>query len=321
MIGRTALTVAALFLIAAVAGSHWEWALPTGVAAPAVPTDNPMSAAKVALGRRLFYDADLSIDGTMSCASCHEQKYAFADANRTRAGVHGDPGRRNVPGLANVAWLPSLTSADPRVTTLEAQAAIPIFGLTPVEMGMHGRESEIPRRLSRDACYRHQFRAAFPESRGRIDMTSVTMALASFERSLVSFNAPADRGVLSREANAGKTVFGRACASCHSGPNLTDGRFHAILPANPVDRGLAEVTGRPDDESRFRTPPLRNVAVTGPWFHDGSAGTLREAIDRHGTALDADETTQVLAYLEALTDTRFIENRDFAYPDDPCHKG
>lgn len=317
MIGRAALALSALILTAAVA-APWVWPLPAGVAAPVIPADNPMSAAKVALGRRLFYDADLSIDGTMSCASCHEQKHAFADGNTTRPGVHGDAGRRNVPGLANVAWLPVLTGADPRVTTLEAQAAIPIFGLTPVEMGMHGSEQEIPRRLSRDTCYRRQFRNAFPERRGRIDMTAVAMALASFERSLVSFDTPADRGALSSEAGAGKAVFGRVCASCHAGPQFTDGRFHPILPVNAADRGRAEVTGRAEDERRFRTPPLRNVAVTGPWFHDGSARTLREAVARHPVTLDASATDQLLAYLEALTDRGFVTNPAFTYPDRPC---
>jgi cytochrome c peroxidase len=165
VIGRAALAPSALVLTAAVA-APWRWTLPAGIAAPMVPADNPMSAAKIALGRHLFYDADLSIDGTMSCASCHEQKHAFADGNPTRPGVHGDAGRRTVPGLANVAWLPVLTAAGPRVTTLEAQAAIPIFGLSPVGMGMHGSEREIPRRLSRDACYRRQFRKAFPRAPG-----------------------------------------------------------------------------------------------------------------------------------------------------------
>ncbi|MDJ0277669.1 cytochrome c peroxidase [Sphingomonas sp. 2R-10] len=317
MIGRAALALSALILTAAVA-APWRWTLPAGVVAPVVPADNPMSAAKVALGRRLFYDADLSIDGTMSCASCHEQKHAFADGNTTRPGVHGDAGRRNVPGLANVAWLPVLTAADPRVTTLEAQAAIPIFGLTPVKMGMHGSDQEIPRRLSRDACYRRQFRAAFPDRRGRIDMSSVTLALASFERSMVSFDTPADRGNLSREASAGKAIFGRICASCHSGPNFTDGRFHAVLPVNKTDRGLAETTGQAEDDGRFRTSSLRNVAVTGPWFHDGSARTLGEAIARHPIRLNAADMDGLLAYLEALTDRGFIENPAFAYPDDPC---
>lgn len=317
MIGRAVLALATLALSAAVA-APWRWTLPTGVSPPPVPAGNPMSAVKVALGRRLFYDADLSIDGTMSCASCHEQKRAFADGNPTRPGVHGDAGRRNVPGLANVAWLPSLTWADARVTTLEDQASIPILGLTPVEMGMHGGEREITHRLSRDACYRRHFRAAFPERRGRIDMTSVAMALASFQRSMVSFDAPADRNTLSPQGDAGRALFARACASCHAGPNFTDGSFHAILPLSSEDRGLAEVTGESGDEGRFRTPSLRNVAVTGPWFHDGAAPTLSDAVVRHGTSLTDAERDQVLGYLEALTDNAFIANPAFAYPDDGC---
>lgn len=317
MIGRAALALSALILTAAVAAPR-HWTLPAGVAAPDVPADNPMTPAKVALGRRLFHDADLSIDGTLSCASCHEQKRAFADGNPTRPGVHGDAGRRNVPGLANVAWLPSLTWADAGVTTLEAQATIPILGLTPVEMGMHGNEREIARRLSRDRCYRRQFRAAFPERRGRIDMAGVAMALASFQRSMVSFDAPADHGLLSPAASAGKALSGEVCASCHAGRNFTDGRFHAILPVDQADRGLAEATGRVEDEGRFRTPPLRNVAVTGPWFHDGSAPTLRQALARHPIALDEAGMDRVLVYLEALTDRTFIDNPGLAYPDRPC---
>ena len=97
---RLGLALASLVLVAA---ASWEWTLPAGVRLPSVPTDNPVSAAKIELGRRLFYDADLSVDGTMSCATCHEQHRAFADGNAMHGGVHGDPGRRNVPGLANVA--------------------------------------------------------------------------------------------------------------------------------------------------------------------------------------------------------------------------
>ncbi len=130
----------------------------------------------------------------------------------------------------------------------------------------------------------------------------------------------ADRGALSSEAKAGKAVFGRVCASCHAGPQFTDGRFHTILPVNAADRGLAEVTGKAEDEGRFRTPTLRNVAATGPWFHDGSARTLRQAVTRHPVTLDASETDQLLAYLEALTDRGFMENSAFAYPDRPCAK-
>lgn len=317
MIGRLALAAGSLlFLIAA--ASPWRWALPDGVAPPPVPRDNPMSVAKVALGHRLFYDADLSIDGTMACATCHEQKHAFADGNTTHPGVHGDPGRRNVPGLANVGWLPSFTWGDPRVRTLEAQAAIPIFGTTPVEMGMRGQEAEIARRLERDPCYVRLFREAFPDRGGRIDAVTVAMALASFERTLVSRGAPADRGDLSPMARRGRAVFARDCAACHAGADFTDGRFHAIEPPHGVDRGLAEVTGRAGDAGKFRTPSLRNVAMTGPWLHDGSAATLADAIARHPGTLRPGESGEVIAYLTALTDPGFLTDPAFAYPDTVC---
>lgn len=148
-----------------------------------------MTTAKVELGRRLFYDADLSANGTMSCATCHEQKHAFADGNRTHPGVTDESGRRNVPGLANVAWFTPLNFADPAATTLETQAATPVFGTHPVEMGMAGREAEIGKRLGRDSCYQMMFARAFPENSGRIDFPNVARALASFERTLISYGS------------------------------------------------------------------------------------------------------------------------------------
>jgi cytochrome c peroxidase len=149
-------------LIAASTSSYWGWHLPDGMEPPSAPTDNPMSAAKVELGRHLFYDADLSANGTLACAGCHEQKRGFADGNATRPGVHGDPGRRNVPGLANVGWMTHLTLADPRIDTLEAQALVPLFGEHPVEMGMKGLEAELPRRLGTNTCYTTMSSGPFP---------------------------------------------------------------------------------------------------------------------------------------------------------------
>ncbi len=314
---RVALAVsAALFLVAAAAPT-FDWALPTGMAAPPVPADNPMSDAKVALGRRLFYDADLSVDGTMACATCHEQRRGFADGNRTHAGVHGDPGRRNVPGLANIAWRRSYTWGDPRVTTLEAQVAIPLTGSAPVEMGMARKTAEFARRLGADGCYRRMFTAAFPRTRGRIDQTSVSRALAAFQRTLVSTDAPIDYDAAPPR---GAAIFKAKCASCHSGRDLTDDRFHRLRPAEARDRGLGEVTGRPADDSAFRTPSLRNVAVNGPWLHDGSAATLAQAIAAHPTA-DPTDTPALVTYLHALTDRRFLTDPRFSYPDGICRPG
>jgi cytochrome c peroxidase len=319
------LLLATLLLIGA--GLPWTWSLPPGEAPPPVPVGNAMGAAKVELGRRLFYDADLSANGTLSCAGCHEQHRGFADGNRTRPGVHGDPGLRNVPGLANVAWLPRLTIADPAITSLEAQVAVPLLGEHPIEMGMKGMEAELPRRLGADACYRRMFARAFPEHRGRIDIATVSAALAAFERTLISLDSPHDRArrgqadALSMSARQGERLFAdKGCASCHAGRDFSDGAYHRLEPATAADPGLAEKTGLASDAGRFRTPPLRNVAVTGPWWHDGSAQTLDVAILRHGRKLTDPERIAIRAFLDSLTDRTFLTDPRFAMPDEACGK-
>ncbi len=323
-------TLAALASVTAATagGGSAQW--PAGVSAPPIPADNPTTPAKVALGRRLFHDADLSIDGTMSCASCHEQHRAFAHSSRTRPGVTDEPGRRNVPGLANVAWARTLTWADSRLTTLEAQVAVPILGDHPVEMGMKDNEAEIPKRLSADPCYISMFEDAFPELGGHIDMVTVARALAAFQRTMTSYDTPYDhfragrRDALSPLARKGITLFEAHCASCHTGPNFSDGRYHRLADPAPNgggDLGLGEVTGRLDDNGRFRTPNLRNVGLTAPYLHDGSADTLADAITRHGQAvpdLRPREEAAVIAMLEGLTDRRFVTDPRFAYPDKLC---
>ncbi len=317
---RIFLLIAGLLLSGVVAARvpEWHWSLPVGVQAPVVLVDNGMTEARVALGRRLFYDADLSVDGTMACAACHEQNHGFADGNRTRPGVHGDPGRRNVPGLANVGWYGPLTWADPRLTTLEAQAEVPVLGDHPVEMGMKGQEAEIVARLGRDPCYVRMFRKAFPEERDVIAMATVAKAIAAFERTLVSFGSAYDRGRLSDEARRGQALFGRECAGCHTGPHFTDGQFHRLEPVVAADRGVGEITGRAEDDGRFRTPGLRNVALTAPYFHDGRSDGLAEAIDRHGLAIPVVEQGELIAFLEALTDRKFVANSRLAMPDRAC---
>lgn len=276
--------------------------------------------ARVSLGRRLFYDADLSRDGTMSCATCHEQRHGFSDGNRVHPGVTDEPGRRNVPGLANVARFSPLTWADPRQTTLEKQAAVPVFGTHPVEMGMAGMQEEIPKRLGRDPCYRQMFAAAFPGHDQKLDFAKISRALADFERSLISRDAPFDRHRLSSEATAGWAAFHRSCASCHKGPDFTDMTFHRLSPPDPAapDQGLFETTGRQADRGRIRTPSLRNVAVTGPYWHDGSAPTLDDAIRRHGLNLTPDKTRAIKVFLNALTDDKFLNNQDFSLPQTAC---
>jgi cytochrome c peroxidase len=282
-----------------------------------------MNDAKVALGRRLFYDADLSANGTMACATCHEQHRGFADGNSTHPGVHGDPARRNVPGLANVAWAKSLTWADPRIRTLEAHVLVPVLGERPIEMGMKGQEAEIKRRLAADPCYRTMFADAFPARAGRIDMGSIAAALAAFERTLIALDTPYDRAraggpALEPLAKAGAAVFRRDCASCHSGRDFTDGRFHQVVAFTPGDRGLSEISNRVADGGRFRTPGLRNVALTAPYLHDGSAPTLGEAVRRHSGFQNKEDLPAIEAFLGSLTDGGFVRDPRFSLPKEAC---
>jgi cytochrome c peroxidase len=295
------------------------------VSRAATQPSEPARSARIELGRRLFYDADLSINGTMSCATCHEQHHGFADGNRTHPGALDDPGRRNVPTLANVGDFPRLTWADPRLTSLETQVAVPVFGDHPVEMAMKGHEAEIARRLNRDPCYRTQFAAAFPESDGAIDYPRVASALAAFERALVSRGSDWDKSALVGQARQGERIFRRDCASCHSGVNFTDSRYHRIgaaPPADAADPGLAEVTGRASDRGRFRTPSLRNVTVSAPYLHDGSAPTLDAAIAAHTriAPLKPEQRSAVTAFLASLTDRTFLTNPAFALPQTACGK-
>jgi cytochrome c peroxidase len=135
---------------ATLAAEGWHWSIPDWLPPPPVPDDNPMTAAKVDLGRHLFYDARLSADGTVACASCHDQAMGFAVGRTTAIGLGGTLGHRNAPGLANVGYLPVLTWGNPLIDTLERQALIPMFGTAPVEMGGAGQEQVIFDRLSAD---------------------------------------------------------------------------------------------------------------------------------------------------------------------------
>ncbi len=306
------------------------WRLPAYIAASAVPAGNPMDAgpvgaARIALGRRLFHDADLSMDGTMSCATCHDPAKSFADSVRARPGVHGDPGLRNAPSLLNVAWLTPLTWGNAQLTTLEEQALVPITGDDPVEMGMKGQEAELARRLSASRCYRNLFRKAFPATKGRMDFASVALALAAFQRTIVSYDTTWDRArqggdPLGEDARRGERAFGAVCASCHAGPHFTDMRFHRLgsNAAETIDRGLARVTLRDEDAGLFRTPSLRNASLTAPYLHDGSAATLTDAIDRHGIALTPAERTDILTFLDTLTDNTVASNPRFVLPGARC---
>ncbi|WHO37261.1 cytochrome-c peroxidase [Sphingobium sp. AP49] len=305
----------------------WRWpALPAGVAAPSIPADNGMSAAKVALGRRLFYDRALSADGSMACADCHQQEKGFADGLSTHRGVMGDMGVRNVPGLANVAWRSGLTWTEAGLSTLEQQAMVPMTGTKPVEMGLAQDDAGLARRIGADPCYRRMFAAAFPGAQGGVGFAEVTAALAVFQRTMISFGSAHDRGALSPLAARGAAQFKAAgCADCHSGTDLTDSKTHYVGTSAPREADSAAYGGKPlppgvePPPEQFRTPSLRNVAVTGPWLHDGQSPTIESAIRRHAAPMLADvDMPALLAFLDALTDHDFLNNAALARPPATC---
>lgn len=287
--------------------ADWTWDLPPGVPAPVVPADNPMSRVKFELGRRLFYDRRMSANGTKACAGCHVQAQAFTDGLARSVGSTGEVHPRGSMMLANIGYASVLTWANPNEVRLEHQALTPMFGEQPVEMGMSGKEDVLLARLRADSTYRALFREAFPDLPEPIVLETITKALATFERGLVSFDSPYDRARLRHDATAmtpaarrGERLFfseRTECFHCHGGLILSgsvnyvgkgtpDIEFHnnalyAIGPQGryPADNpGLAQFTQRPRDDGAFKAPSLRNVAVTAPYMHDGSIATLEEVV-------------------------------------------
>lgn len=368
---RVGLMIGAWVILSGSAMFVYDWRLPAWLPIPTVPADNPMSVEKVELGRHLFYDKRLSGDQSMSCASCHHQDKAFTDGLAVAEGITGQKGARSAMSLANVAYLPVLTWANPNLTALEVQALVPIFGEHPVEMGMAGREKELFARLQADPVYQRLFAQAFPAEAARgsdalYSLSMVTKAIASFERSLLSFDSPYDRykyggqkDALSSAALRGEALFfgeKMECYHCHGSFNFTDNIQHSKLPlaekgfhntglynvdghgsypkANP---GIRELTGDSDDEGKFRTPTLRNVALTAPYMHDGSIATLQQVIRSHyakagragagpqganplrsslieGFEVSEKEVSDLVAFLNTLTDHTFVQNPSHANP-------
>jgi cytochrome c peroxidase len=290
-------------------GAGYPWELPPGFPQPKVPADNLMTAAKVELGRFLFYDTRLSGDGTFSCGTCHEQRIAFTDGKARAVGHTGQVHPRGAMSLANVAYAPVLTWADPTMRRLEAQALVPMFGQDPVELGLAGREAELLARLKAEPRYPAMFVAAFPGEPSPTTVGNVTRAIAAFERTLLSGRSPydlyrtsADPRAMSPAALRGEDLFfaGRTrCFRCHGGFAFTETvdfvgkglpgiEFHNTGLYNlnasgaypPPNTGVHAMTRQPGDMGRFKAPSLRNVALTAPYMHDGSIRTLIDVV-RH----------------------------------------
>jgi cytochrome c peroxidase len=286
------------------------------------PPGNPVTAAKAALGRKLFFDKRLSRDRSISCAVCHDPQLAFSDRQPVAVGIDGRKGTRRTPRLINRAYGRSFFW-DGRAKTLEEQALQPIEN--PLEMDLSLEQAVV--RLSADPEYAAAFRQVFqatPEPR------YVAMALATYVRTIVSGDSRYDRYVageadaLNAAERRGLELFrGKAsCVVCHLGPNLTDEDFHNTgvgWEQGPAqDLGRARLTEEERDKGAFRTPTLREVASAAPYMHDGSLKTLEDVVDFYsdggqpnayldGELLRLDlteaEKDDLIAFLRALNGT------------------
>lgn len=287
-----------------------------------VPDDNPLTAEKVALGKRLFSDPILSADRSVSCATCHDPERAFTDDRPKAVGVYGRTGPRRVPKLVNRGYGRSFFW-DGRIPTLEEQVLQPVVNSLEMDLPL----AEAVERLKADETYAELFLAAFGQPP---DENALANALASYVRTILSGGSRYDRYVageseaLNERERLGLEIFRTKgnCVTCHLGPNLTDESFHntgiGFADGRFVDDGRFTVTEDPRDRGAFKTPTLRDVALTAPYMHDGSLTTLERVIedyDRGGTPnpqldpeiqklnLSEPEKEALAAFLRTLTGT------------------
>jgi cytochrome c peroxidase len=270
------------FAATAVADEPFAVSVPKGLAELRVPKDNPLSAKKVELGRQLYFDARLSKDNTVSCASCHDPAKGWSNGEAVATGIRGLKGDRSAPTIVNAGYQ-MFQFWDGRAQELEGQALGPIQN--PIEMDM--KLEELETKLNQIDGYRRQFKEVFGTD---VTRDGIAKAIAAFERTILSANAPFDRfkagdqKALSEAAQRGmKVFFNRAqCSSCHSGPNFTDGAFHNIgmgMAKKEPDVGREKLTKLLGDRGSFKTPTLREIARTAPYMHNGSKKTLDEVVD------------------------------------------
>ncbi len=304
------LATAATLALAAADPAPYQWHLPRGFPAPAVPADNPMLDAKVALGRRLFFETRLSVTRQYSCASCHDPARAYSDGRARAVGATGSILPHGAMSLVNVAYNISFGWSRPELRSLESQMRVPLFNAHPVEMGLAGAEGAVCDLLAGDPEYLAAFNESFPLDPAPVTIDHVIKAIAAFERTLIFGDSPFDRYVfqgdhdaITRQAKRGMALFYSSrsgCGSCHSGFNF-EGNW----------RDSKGETGPPRFDGRFRVPTLRNIALTAPYMHDGRFETLGDVIDHHagGSRLSPRQREDLIAFLEALTDAELARTQ------------
>lgn len=355
MIFLTRITCSLVF-VATLSAADFEWNLPKGFPRPPVPAANPMSVEKVELGRYLFYDKRISFNGKESCGTCHRQELAFTDGRAHAEGTTGQSHPRSSMSLVNVAYAPTLTWANPELRSLEEQALGPMLGEHPIELGLKGHEQEFLKAVRSDPVYQRLFPLVFGREGDIYTLENVAKSLAAFERTIISMRSPYDRyrwggdqSAISDAAKRGEIVFNSSeragCFQCHGGWNFSGGiRFEGSRPAQghgeffntgastyaEPNRGIFEYTLRPEDVGKFQPPTLRNIALTGPYMHDGSLATLEEVIAHYeagGKMADPNkshilrpfrltdtEKRDLIEFLESLTDTELLRDPRWADP-------
>ena len=327
------------------ANQAYALALPAHFSRPTLPENNPMTTAGIELGRRLFFDPILSADSSQACASCHLPERAFTDGRKVAVGIKGRLGRRNAQSLANAAFQYKGLFWDGRAATLEEQALIPVED--PKEMGHSW--TAVEQALRRHPSYPGWFNEAF----GIADTSQLTRelaakALAQFERTLISADSKYDRVMQAEDTfteleDRGRQIFfdlseelpQGECGHCHTPPLFTDQTYmnNGLDEASELggfqDKGRGEATGQYYDNGRFRVPSLRNVALTAPYMHDGRFATLEEVAGHYNRGGHPSENVDpkirklhlsdidqqaLVAFLETLTDSSFVNNPEFHDP-------
>lgn len=305
------------------------------------PWDNPSTVEGVSLGRKLFYDPILSGDSTQSCGSCHNQEYNFSDNGlQFSVGIDGISGNRNSMVITNLAWARNFFW-DGRSPQLEDQALEPVPN--PIEMHLNWDDAIV--RLKNHPTYPKEFYRAFQTF--EIDSNLVAKALSQFMRTLISHQSkydevfatnPPNLSLFTPEELRGFEIFNNEegdCFHCHGGVLFTDNAFHNNgLDEVPSDSGLYNVTKNPGDVAKFRSPTLRNIALSPPYMHDGRFATLSEVIDHYsfglhesptvdplmkkidqgGLLLSSSDKDALIAFLKTLTDSSFVQNPAYANP-------
>ncbi|MBK9271391.1 MAG: di-heme enzyme [Saprospiraceae bacterium] len=321
------------------------------------------------LGHFLFFDPLLSANGSKSCASCHDPVFSYSDGYKHSVGLYGDHVRRNTPSLLNVSERIALSWANDTLRSLESQMLRPLFSTHPPEMGVTGHEESILYNLSQKKYYQKAFKKIFPQSDPGIQFPNIIKAIAAYQKKLNSYNSAYDRYLESKDTaqfgyreKAGMDLFFSdrlSCGNCHNGRNLDEpdrgfeyanvGLYYCEEWYPNSDQGLFEITSDSTDIGRFRIPSLRNVALTAPYFHDGSTETLHEVIEIYARGgrknekgscvgdgrdhpnldprmseftLTSDEKAGLIHFLFSFTDTSYLKNPYFTNPfeDLPSHK-